>query len=144
MFTFTSHVNTLLQIVKYRIDEVHQSVAVNGYISGQCYDNVTGNVLYNATNGKPIKKPEAAGVDVCKKHFLHQAGAYQWDGIYTDVPFFSPSLAKSCEGNTCMFASWSTSAHVDTGTPFTSSLITINSYTNCGNGVIEHTSMMHK
>ena len=131
-----------LQFVKYRIDEVHQSVAVNGHLSGQCYDD-TGNVLYGANN-KPIKDPEAAGVDVCKKHFLHQAGAYQWDGIYTDVPFFSPSLAKSCVGNTCMFASWGTSAHVDEGTPFTSSLITINMYTNCGGGVIEHTQMMHK
>lgn len=74
-------------------------------------------------------------------YFLHQAGAYQRDAPYTDVPFFSPGLAKHCEGNSCTFAGWGTSAH--TPTPFTSPIIYINKYTNCGGGIIEHTQMIH-
>lgn len=40
-----------------------------------------------------------------------------------------------------MFASWGTQAH--TPTPFTSPIIYINRYTNCGDGVIEHTQMIY-
>ena len=69
------------------IDEVHQSVSVNGALN------------------------DPQGI----KYYLHQAGAYQGDSPYTDnKPFFSPSLAKHCEANYCMFASWGTSAHVAT------------------------------
>ena len=77
----------------------------------------------------------------CKANFVHQAGAYQRDAPYTDTPFYSPSLAKFCSGNSCIFASWGTQAHVET--PFTSSIMNINKYTNCGSGVIEHVQMMH-
>ena len=75
----------------------------------------------------------------CKANFVHQAGAYQRDAPYTDTPFYSPSLAKFCSGNSCIFASWGTQAHVET--PFTSSIMNINKYTNCGSGVIEHVQM---
>jgi GH25 family lysozyme M1 (1,4-beta-N-acetylmuramidase) len=47
-----------------------------------------------------------------KNCFVHQAGAYQKDGIYTATPFFAPSLAKYCNNNSCYFASWGTQAHV--------------------------------
>ena len=70
------------------IDEVHQSVSVNTALN----DNSEGGI----------------------KYFIHEAGAYQRDSSYTDIPFFSPSLAKHCERNYCMFASWGTSAHVPT------------------------------
>ena len=70
------------------IDEVHQSVSVNTALN----DNSEGGI----------------------KYFIHEAGAYQRDSSYTDIPFFSPSLARHCERNYCMFASWGTSAHVPT------------------------------
>jgi len=98
------------------MDEVQQMVAVNTGLN------------YNPTYGT-------------KAYFHHQAGAYQKDSPYTDVPFFSPSLAKHCEGNYCAFASWGTQAHV--ATPFTSPVLYITKYTNCGEGVIELTQMMH-
>ena len=65
------------------VDEVQQSVAVP---------------LYLNTN---------------QNFFIHQAGAYQRDGNYTSAaPFYSPSLAKYCKDNYCIFASWGTQAHV--------------------------------
>ena len=76
-----------------------------------------------------------------KAHYVHQAGAYQRDAPNTDVPFYSPTLAKHCSGDACYFASWGTHAHVQT--PFTSSILYINKYTNCGQGIIEHTQMAH-
>ena len=99
------------------IDEVRQSVAVHRYLN------------------------------VNKNCFIHQAGAYQRDSPYTNptaggAPFHSPSLAKHCEGNSCTFASWGTQAHVPN--KFTSPIIFINKYTNCGNGIIEHTQIIHK
>ena len=103
--------------------------------------------------------------------FVHQAGAYQRDNLaggvnYMAVPFFSASLARHCKGNSCLFASWGTQAHVPT--IFTSPIMVswcsvksdcyvfcslfsnglsvqyINKYTNCGNGIVEHTQMIHK
>ena len=47
-----------------------------------------------------------------KSYFIHQAGTYQRDG--QDVPFYSPSIAKHCTGDTCYFASWGQHAHVPT------------------------------
>lgn len=73
---------------------------------------------------------------------IHQAGAYQRDSTYTTTPFHSPSLAKHCKGNSCTFASWGTQAHVPNN--FTSPIIFISKYTNCGNGIIEHTQIIHK
>ena len=107
------------------IDEVQQTVSVNLDL------NYQGATLDQYGN---------------KAYFIHQAGAYQRDtaGILSieEEPFFSPSLAHHCSGNSCMFASWGTQAHV--ATPFTSPIIYINKYTNCDNGVIEHTQMIHK
>jgi len=97
------------------IDEVQQQVAVNNVLNGQA----------------PWNRP----------YFQHQAGAYQRDGDYTTVPFYSPSFARHCEGNTCTFASWGTQAHVPT--PFTAPVMFITRYTNCGSGVIELTQAMH-
>eukprot|EP00574_Skeletonema_japonicum_P013027 CAMPEP_0201715774 /NCGR_PEP_ID=MMETSP0593-20130828/1885_1 /ASSEMBLY_ACC=CAM_ASM_000672 /TAXON_ID=267983 /ORGANISM="Skeletonema japonicum, Strain CCMP2506" /LENGTH=758 /DNA_ID=CAMNT_0048205371 /DNA_START=26 /DNA_END=2299 /DNA_ORIENTATION=+ len=102
------------------IDEVHQSVSVNGYLNfgvGRC-------------NGQD-----------CPANYVHGAGTYQRDAPYTDVPFYSQSLAKHCTGDSCTFASWGSQAHV--ATIFTSSVMTFNKYTNCGNGIIEHTEMVH-
>jgi hypothetical protein len=75
--------------------------------------------------------------------YVHQAGAYMRDGSYTNAtPFFSPNLAKFCSGNSCAFASWGTQAHVPNN--FTSPILYVNRYANCGNGTIEHTLMIHK
>ena len=62
---------------------------------------------------------------------------------YTDTtPFFSPSLMRHCKGRSCTFGGWGTSAQVST--PFTSSILYFNRYTDCGNGVLEHTLVIHK
>ena len=60
---------------------------------------------------------------------------------WTDVPFYSQSLAKHCKGASCTFAAWTQQAHLPT--IFTSPIISFNRYTNCGNGIIEHTEMIH-
>ena len=104
------------------IDEVHQSVSVNGYLN------------YGAS-------PKCNG-EACPANFVHGAGTYQRDSPNTDVPFYSQSLAKHCSGDSCTFAAWGQQAHVPT--IFTSSVMTFNKFTNCGNGIIEHTEMIHK
>ena len=71
------------------IDEVQQSVSVNGQLNGR--DGLEGRTCHDGQ---------------CKANFVHQAGAYQRDSPDTDTPFFSPSLAKYCSGNSCYFASW--------------------------------------
>lgn len=103
------------------IDEVHQSVSVNGYLN-------FGEARCNGQN--------------CPANFVHGAGTYQRDPPYTNVPFYSQSVAKHCAGDSCTFASWGQQAHV--ATIFTSSVMTFNKYTNCGNGIIEHTEVVHK
>ncbi|KAL9178843.1 hypothetical protein ACHAXT_003974 [Thalassiosira profunda] len=111
------------------VDEVQQSVAlVREYNRNPQYQQF-------------CPGPEIRNDDECKRMYIHQAGAYQRDEPYTDVPFYSPSLAKHCSGNSCLFASWGTHAHV--ATPFTSPLIYINKFTNCGDGIIEHTQIIH-
>jgi hypothetical protein len=75
--------------------------------------------------------------------FVHQAGAYARDGAYTNAtPAFSPNMAKYCSGNYCAFASWGTQALVPNN--YTSPILYVNRYANCGNGTIEHTLMIHK
>ena len=117
------------------IDEVQQTVSVNGQL------NYALGTEYCPTGGDKSQ---------CKPYYIHQAGAYQEDSPDTDTPFFSPSLAKHCSGNSCMFASWGTQAHVggkngvNQGTPFTSPIIYISKYTNCGDGIIEYTQIIHQ
>ena len=75
-------------------------------------------------------------------YFIHQAGTYQKDGEHLkDVPFYSPSIAKHCEGDTCYFVSWGQHAHVPT--PFESRLLYYTRYRDCGDGVLEVTYAMH-
>ena len=103
------------------IDEVHQSVSVNNNLNGQVGE----------CNG-----------ETCPAYFIHGAGTYQKDDPYTSTPFYSQSLAKSCDGATCTFAAWGQQAHLTT--VFTSPIITLNRFTNCGDGIIEHTEMIYK
>eukprot|EP00584_Thalassiosira_punctigera_P005954 CAMPEP_0172540772 /NCGR_PEP_ID=MMETSP1067-20121228/11704_1 /TAXON_ID=265564 ORGANISM="Thalassiosira punctigera, Strain Tpunct2005C2" /NCGR_SAMPLE_ID=MMETSP1067 /ASSEMBLY_ACC=CAM_ASM_000444 /LENGTH=776 /DNA_ID=CAMNT_0013326685 /DNA_START=99 /DNA_END=2425 /DNA_ORIENTATION=+ len=113
------------------IDEVQQTVSVN--LELQQSDIVKNNAEH------PQYCPVSGN---CRPYYIHQAGAYQVDSPFMDnEPFFSPSLARHCSGNSCLFASWGTNAHVPT--PFTSPIMYINKYTNCGDGVIEHTQMIH-
>ncbi len=104
------------------IDEVHQSVSANENLNmqeGEC-------------NG-----------DTCPAYYIHGAGTYQDDVDYTSTtPFYSQSLAKHCDGATCTFAAWAQQAHLTT--IFTSPIITLNRFTNCGDGIIEHTEMIYK
>ena len=41
-------------------------------------------------------------------YFIHEAGVYQKDSPYTDIPFYSPTLGKACSGEKgeCGFISW--------------------------------------
>ena len=114
------------------VDEVQQTVAVALGLN-------MNTSLPEYCSGVEANKDNNA---FCKKYYIHQAGAYQLDAPHTDTPFFSPSLAKHCSGNSCTFASWGTQAHVVT--TFTSPIIYINRYTNCNDGIIEHTQMIHK
>jgi hypothetical protein len=80
-----------------------------------------------------------------KNYFVHQAGAYFRRKEVTR-PFFSPTLAASCQNETgtngvCMVASYGVQAHIPT--TFASSVLYFTRYTNCGNGVIELTSLLY-
>lgn len=99
-------------------------------------DEVWQNVAVDHSQHNP-----AAG----KNYFIHQAGAYLRRNEI-QRPFFSPTLAVSCQNATgtnglCMVASYGTQAHIPT--TFASSVIYFTRYINCGNGVIEVTSMLY-
>lgn len=74
-------------------------------------------------------------------YYIHQAGTYLRDPEYMQLPFYSPTLAVSCDENSCTVASWGQHAHVPTS--HVSDALYVNKYSNCGNGVIEHTSLIH-
>eukprot|EP00587_Corethron_hystrix_P003389 CAMPEP_0113328226 /NCGR_PEP_ID=MMETSP0010_2-20120614/19873_1 /TAXON_ID=216773 ORGANISM="Corethron hystrix, Strain 308" /NCGR_SAMPLE_ID=MMETSP0010_2 /ASSEMBLY_ACC=CAM_ASM_000155 /LENGTH=852 /DNA_ID=CAMNT_0000189473 /DNA_START=133 /DNA_END=2692 /DNA_ORIENTATION=+ /assembly_acc=CAM_ASM_000155 len=87
-----------------------------------------------------------------QKHFMiHGAGSYQYDASYgqdtgipvRERPFYSPSLGKYChdEDGECGFAAWPQHGPIPTG--WESTVINFNRYKNCGNGVIEYTSVHH-
>ena len=97
------------------IDEVTQSVSVNQE--------------KNRNSGKP--------------YFIHQAGIYTKDGDFTPKknPFFSPNIAKYCGGNECLSGSWGQQAHVPTF--HSSDVLYFNGYRDCGDGVLELTSVIH-
>lgn len=77
-----------------------------------------------------------------KSCFIHQAGAHhQRGGEHLTDPFYSPSIAKHCEGDTCYFASWGQHAHAPT--PFHSRLLYYTRHRDCGDGVLEVTCAMH-
>lgn len=82
-------------------------------------------------------------------YFIHQAGVYQKDSDYTngvsleEVPFYSPSLGKYCKDSSseCGFSSWGQHAHVPT--EYESGVIYMDRYKDCGDGVMEYTTLRH-
>jgi len=74
-------------------------------------------------------------------YFMHQAGVYTKDAPYTDRHFFSPSIAKHCSDKECFFASWGQQAHLPTH--HISNTLYMNGYRDCGNGMIEFTTIIH-
>jgi len=100
-------------------------------------DDVWQNVATYSASG-PIDKNDP------NKFFIHEAGTYQNDAPYTDVPFYSPTLGSYCDDRNgeCGFISWGQQAHIPT--PWTSPMLFFNRYTNCGNGTIEHTTLRHR
>eukprot|EP00586_Coscinodiscus_wailesii_P003225 CAMPEP_0172489832 /NCGR_PEP_ID=MMETSP1066-20121228/20062_1 /TAXON_ID=671091 /ORGANISM="Coscinodiscus wailesii, Strain CCMP2513" /LENGTH=1635 /DNA_ID=CAMNT_0013257969 /DNA_START=104 /DNA_END=5012 /DNA_ORIENTATION=+ len=101
---------------QYMVDEVWQTVAVDSDMNRNAHGH----------------------------YFMHQAGVYQKDAPYTDEPFFfSPSLAHWCdvERRECRFASWG--QHAWTPTKYVSKAIYVNRYRDCGDGVMEFTSVVH-
>lgn len=100
----------------YMVDEVWQSVAVN----------TTLNDFPNAP------------------WFIHQAGVYQKEDQTEQRPFWSsPSVARWCDQSVreCRFASWGQQAHVPT--KYSSRALYINRYRDCGNGILQFTSLVH-
>ena len=69
--------------------------------------------------------------------FIHQAGTYQRDNLAT--PFYSPNIARHCEGNTCYLASWGQQAWIPM--VFKSDMLYFTQYSDCGNGVVEYAQM---
>ncbi len=88
------------------VDEVQQSVSISLQLN------------QNLSNPQYCPGPNTENATQCKKYYIHQAGAYQKDGNYTSLPFYSPALSRHCERNFCMFATWGTHAQVPV--PFTS------------------------
>ena len=130
-----------------------EAVPPQYHVDGPFVDEVWQSVMvHNAKNNQP---------PLNKKNFIHQAGAYYKDcttadgvhcnnpetagdypaGDYMRRPYFSPSVARHCEGRQCSFASWGTQAHVPT--PFTSGALYMNKYTDCGDGVLEFTQLVY-
>jgi hypothetical protein len=74
---------------------------------------------------------------------IYQAGVYQNTAILESKPFYSPSIAKHCSANSrqCSFATWGQQANVPSAD--TSSTIYYTQYTDCGNGVLEVTNVLH-
>jgi len=82
---------------------------------------------------------------------IHGAGSYQSDQTYdstvgiplTEIPFYTPSLGKYCndaEGE-CGFAAWP--QHGPVPVYWESTALNFNRYVDCGDGIIEHTTVTH-
>ena len=78
--------------------------------------------------------------DPSSPYYIHQAGVYETDDVLVE-PFFSPTVSVHCETNSCTVASWGQQARIPT--TFSSSVLFVSRYTDCGNGVVEHTSIVH-
>jgi len=96
-------------------------------------DEVTQSVSVDIVQNEPCSG------DPTRCYYIHQAGTYFKDKDYLDKPFYSPSVVKHCEGNTCIFGTWGQIASIPTA--YKSDLLYIHRYRNCGNGVIEYTQM---
>lgn len=66
------------------------------------------------------------------KNFIHQAGTYQNIDALRKKPFYSPTVAKHCDEEECMFASWGQHAHIPTN--FYSNLLYYTRIRDCNNG----------
>ena len=94
-------------------------------------DEVWQNVAVDHSQHKP---------SLGKQYFVHQAGAY-FNEKELKKPFYSPTLAVKCTPEQCMVASYGTQAHIPT--TFVSSTLFFTRYVNCGQGVLEITSMIY-
>ena len=117
-----------------------------------CVDANNNVVLCNAT-GATVSNPNVRLV----KNFVHQGGVYSRDmdedpngnpylfktknDNLVGKPFFSPSIAAHCEGNTCAFGTWGQQAHV--ATPWRSAILYFSRFADCGNGVLEFSQAIY-
>ena len=102
------------------------------HLFGQWVDEVTQSVSVNLAKNNDPKN----------LYFIHQAGVYMQDEKYTtNNPFFSPNIAKHCSIKECLFGSWGQQAHLPT--IHESQILYFNSYRDCGDGVLEITSVIH-
>ena len=72
---------------------------------------------------------------------VHGSGTYLRDPTLGNKTFYAPTLAHECFEDACLFAVWAQQAHVPT--TFQSSLMGYWMFRDCGNGVVEHTNLMH-
>ena len=112
------------------------------------------NVVDCSTSGATVSNSNIRLV----KNFVHQAGVYSRDmdedangnpylfktnssGNLVGKPFFSPSIAAHCEGNTCAFGTWGQQAHA--ATPWRSAILYFSRFADCGNGVLEFSQAIY-
>jgi len=86
-----------------------------------------------------LQNTKCSGAEPSQCFFIHQAGTYFDDTTYMDEPFYSPNVARHCEGNTCIFATWGQLARNPTS--FKSELLYFHQYRDCGHGVLEYIQM---
>ena len=77
-------------------------------------------------------------------YFIHQAGVYMNQKELNNKHFYSPSIARHCETKNdiwqCSFGSWGQQANIPS--IFQSHTLYFNRYQDCGDGVIEVTSVI--
>jgi len=75
------------------------------------------------------------------QYYVQQAGGYLDEHDDSESPVFSPTIAHHCRDNECSFASWGQKADIRTDPR--SNIIYFNNYKDCGDGVIQFTSVIY-
>lgn len=75
------------------------------------------------------------------QYYIQQAGGYLDEHDKSELPVFSPTIAQHCQNEQCGFASWGQKA--DIRTKFESNILYFNSYRDCGEGVIQFSTVIH-
>jgi hypothetical protein len=105
-----------------------ESVPPQFHANGEFVDDVWQNVVVADSQNRPDAP-----------YFIHQAGTYAKGNRST--PFYSPNVGHYCDQSHCSTASWGQHAHLPTR--YKSSALYLNRYTDCGDGVVELTSVIH-
>ena len=111
-----------------------EAIPPQNHLNGPFVDEVWQMVSVNQIQNRNPESPP---------YFVHQGGTYMNKNEF-EIPFFSPNIAKHCEQKAgisqCSFGSWGQHAHIPT--IYESSVLYFNRYQDCGNGVLEVTSVI--